>query len=147
MTNPARSQRSGVMSRRRALATLTATSALALMPITARAASEAAAKDFLDLSRKLTDKPDLGAHFANRMLTAFEAAGRGEGISALIDGADDPDLANDVVAAWYSGASPDPDSSTVLGYQEALMWRAIDYATPMAMCGGAMGHWGDPPAT
>ncbi|WP_162497380.1 sugar dehydrogenase complex small subunit [Roseovarius dicentrarchi] len=135
------------MNRRRALAALTATSALALVPIASRAASDAGAKDFLDLSRRLTGKSDLGAPFANRMLAAFESVGRGEGISALIDGADDPDLANDVVAAWYSGASPDPDSPTVLGYQEALMWRALDYATPMAMCGGAMGHWADPPAT
>lgn len=147
MAIPLRSHRFGVMSRRRALAALTATSALALMPITGRAASEAAAKSFLDLSRKVTGKSDLGEQFADRMLAAFETAGRSEGVAELIDGVDDPQLANDVVAAWYSGVSPDPDSSTVLAYQEALMWRALDYATPMAICGGAMGHWADPPAT
>ncbi len=124
MAIPLRSHRFGVMSRRRALAALTATSALALMPITGRAASEAAARSFLDLSRKMTGKSDLGEQFADRMLAAFETAGRGESVAALIDGGDDPQLANDVVAAWYSGVSPDPDSSTVLAYQEALMWRA-----------------------
>ncbi len=141
------SQRAGLMSRRRALAALTATSTLALMPWPRRASAEITGNAFLELSRQLTGKSDLGERMADRMLAAFDSAGRGQDVAALIDGADAHDLANDIVAAWYSGLSPDPDSSRVLSYRDALMWRALDYTKPMAVCGGAMGYWADPPST
>ena len=55
-------------------------------------------------------------------------------------------LANDVVAAWYSGLSPKPDATQVTGFNSALVWNALTYTKPWGSCGGNTGYWGDPPA-
>lgn len=101
---------------------------------------------FLQLSQNLTRKQGLSADIAAPMLEAFDAIGKGEEIAALINGGANPELTNNIVAAWYSGASPDPDSEEVVTYLDALMWQAMSYTKPMGVCGGATGYWADPPA-
>ncbi|MDF1609200.1 sugar dehydrogenase complex small subunit [Hoeflea sp. YIM 152468] len=103
--------------------------------------------DFLDLSIKLTGNPDLAAEDAAKMLQAFKSIGKAEELAALVEGNANPDLSNGIVAAWYSGVSPDPESNEVITYTEALMWPAMSYSKPMGYCGGATGYWADPPAS
>lgn len=135
----------GAMSRRQMLGALASTSTLALIPWPGRAAADNGSGSFLKLSQQLTGKSDLNEDIAARMLAAFQDAGRGDDIAAQLDGAEQAELADDIVAAWYSGVSPDPDSAEVVSYQDALMWDAMDYTKPMAVCGGTMGYWADPP--
>jgi hypothetical protein len=104
------------------------------------------AERFLALSERLTGKDDLSGDIATAMLEAFKATGRADELAALVDGADNQEPANEIVAAWYSGVSPDPDSNEVLTYTDALMWQAMSYTKPMGYCGGAMGYWAEPPA-
>lgn len=101
---------------------------------------------FLALSERLTRKDDISGDIATAMLEAFKATGRADELAALVDGADKQELTNEIVAAWYSGVSPDPDSNDVLTYTDALMWQAMSFTKPMGYCGGAMGYWAEPPA-
>lgn len=112
----------------------------------AASAAELDPEGFLALSERLTRKDDLSADIAASMLEAFRATGRAEDLSSLLNGSDNQDLANEIVAAWYSGVSPDPDSNDVLTYTDALMWQAMSFTKPMGYCGGAMGYWAEPPA-
>lgn len=126
--------------------TALAVSAFAQFPGKALAAT-VEADDFLDLSIKLTGHSDLALEDAAKMLQAFNAIGKGDELAALVDGNSNPDLSNAIVAAWYSGVSPDPESDEVITYTEALMWPAMSYTKPMGYCGGATGYWADPPAS
>ncbi|WP_417417859.1 sugar dehydrogenase complex small subunit [Hoeflea sp.] len=101
---------------------------------------------FVKLSEKLTGKQDLYPETAAKFLEAFRSAGKGSEIDALAEGADNEELANEIVAAWYSGVSPDPDSDEVVTYTDALMWEAMSFSKPMGYCGGEMGYWAEPPA-
>ncbi|MDO5758245.1 MAG: sugar dehydrogenase complex small subunit [Rhodobacterales bacterium] len=100
---------------------------------------------FLALSQKLVEQDDLTEEIAAEMLKAFVAAGREDDIAALSDGSDDDAVADEIVAAWYTGVSPDPDDPQVLAYTDALIWQAMDYRKPQAVCGGGVGYWGEPP--
>ena len=55
-------------------------------------------------------------------------------------------LANDVVAAWYSGIVTQGSQQKVVLYADALMWSAMSFTKPMGVCGGITGYWTDPPA-
>lgn len=112
----------------------------------AASAAELDPERFLALSERLTRKDDLSADLATSMLEAFKTTGKANDLTALANGDDNQDLANEVVAAWYSGVSPDPDSNDVLTYTDALMWQAMTFSKPMGYCGGAMGYWAEPPA-
>ncbi|MBM7070057.1 ribonucleotide-diphosphate reductase subunit alpha [Actibacterium sp. 188UL27-1] len=93
----------------------------------------------------MTGAGGLSDDIASDMLSAFEAAGKGSDIAALLDGEADRPLENEIVAAWYSGVSPNPDDDTVLTYTDALMWSAMTYTKPLGFCGGGMGYWTEPP--
>ncbi|MCY0096626.1 sugar dehydrogenase complex small subunit [Hoeflea ulvae] len=121
-----------------------AASAFAQFPNNAFAAT-IDADGFLELSKKLTGHSDLSADDALKMFEAFKAIGKGDDLAALAEGDADPELGNEVVASWYSGVSPDPDSEEVITYTEALMWPAMSYTKPMGYCGGETGYWADPP--
>ncbi len=109
-------------------------------------AAELDAETFLGLSQKLTGRQDLDADYAAEMLDAYRAIGKADDVAALADGAENPELANDIVATWYSGVSPDPESNEVITYTEALMWGAMSFTKPMGYCGGETGYWAEPPA-
>lgn len=136
------------MTRRGLLTAASATAVLAMGQWPSYAAAAGIEDDaFLKLSQKLTGADELSDDIAAKMLQAFTAAGEGDPIAALANGEENAELANKIVAAWYSGVSPDPDSTEVVAYTDALMWDAMTYTKPMAYCGGAMGYWADAPAS
>ena len=104
---------------------------------------------FLSLSARLTGVglADLDASAASSILAGFLALGRGGELDSL---AADPDattpLANDIVAAWYSGTYDTGAGLASFGLTHALLWNALDYTKPPGLCGGRTGHWADPPA-
>lgn len=100
---------------------------------------------FIALSKKQLGSASLSEDVAAKMLSAYTTMGKEDALADLANGKEDPDLANSVVAAWYTGESPDPDDLQVLDYTDALIWDAMDYTKPMAYCGGETGYWADPP--
>jgi ABC-type amino acid transport substrate-binding protein len=135
-----------MMTRRGLLSAASAASLVPLMQFPGRAfAAGFDVEAFLALSQKTLGQEDLPEEIAAPMLKAFAEIGRKDDLIALADGSEDATLSNDIVAAWYSGVSPNPDDLEVLTYTDALMWQAMDYTKPMAYCGGPMGYWAEPP--
>ncbi|SEK45753.1 Membrane bound FAD containing D-sorbitol dehydrogenase [Roseovarius nanhaiticus] len=134
------------MTRRSLLCAASSLPVLALAQWPARAlAAEFDVGAFLRLSQELTARDALSESIGADLLKAFAATDRAADLAALADGAEDDDLANAVVASWYSGISPDPEDTQVASYTEALMWDAMDFTKPQGMCGGGMGYWNDAP--
>lgn len=137
---------SATLTRRGLLSAVSAISVLSLSQWPGRVfASSLDVEAFLALSRKLIGRDDLSEDIAAEMLRAYASLDRMDKISALEEGEHAKDLADDIVAAWYTGESPDPDDLEVLTYTDALVWQALGYTKPMASCGGVMGYWADPP--
>jgi hypothetical protein len=137
---------SATLTRRGLLSAVSAMSVLSLSQWPERAfAAELDVDAFFALSQELVGQSDLSKDLATKMLSAFSASDRADRVSALAAGESDDELANSIVASWYTGESPDPDDLEVLTYTDALIWQAMDYTKPMAYCGGAMGYWADPP--
>ena len=116
---------------------------------------------FIAVSAGLTGVPAsaLDPVMAERLMAAFAAAGRGDELARLLaaetDTADNG-LSGDLIVAWYSGIHPvraadsgegsAPVRAELVGtYDEALIWTALDFARPQGVCGGAPGHWSQPP--
>jgi hypothetical protein len=66
----------------------------------------------------------------------LDAALRAQGLDAL---------ANELVAAWYSGVVKNGDSEQLVLYTDAYVWNAMTFSKPMGLCGGAFGYWSKPP--
>jgi hypothetical protein len=104
---------------------------------------------FLLLSARLTgvSLADLDASAARSILAGILALGRGGELDSL---AAEPDatapLANDIVAAWYSGTYDTGADLASFGLTHALLWKALDYTEPPGLCGGKTGHWAAPAA-
>lgn len=104
------------------------------------------ADGFLALSKKLIGQDDLDADFAGKILKSFDDGGMGADLAKLAAGgaADAKSkIANEVVAAWYTGVSP--DGKAVTDFNAALMWPAMSYTKPWANCGDGYGYWGEAP--
>ncbi len=85
---------------------------------------------------------------ARTLLGGFLATGRGADLERLVQSDTSvPDLANAIVAAWYSGLYQDANGEAVATYTDALLWNALSFTKPMGDCGGETGYWADPPAT
>ncbi len=137
---------SATLTRRRLLSAVSAISVLSLTQMPGRAfAANLDVEAFLALSQKLVGRDELIEEIAAEMLKAFAAAGRMDVISELAESNSNDAVADEIVAAWYTGESPDPDDPEVLTYTEALIWQAMDYTKPLAVCGGGVGYWGEPP--
>ena len=54
-------------------------------------------------------------------------------------------VANDLVAAWYSGIVTDGTRQSLVLYTDAYVWTAMTFSKPMGVCGGPTGYWADPP--
>ena len=52
-------------------------------------------------------------------------------------------VADDVVAAWYSGSYATAAGPAVAGYTDALLWQALSFTKPPGYCGGETGYWAD----
>jgi hypothetical protein len=75
-----------------------------------------------------------------RALTALVASTPASELDTAIAARKLDKIANDLVAAWYSGMV---DGKVVL-YTDALVWTAMAYSKPMGICGGVTGYWADP---
>jgi hypothetical protein len=152
---------------RRTLLKLLASSAVAghalRAPMLASAASDTGLQpaDFAALSSALTGYPVDDADLALHMAAAFDSPGQQAGLARLsrlltetpgtnfdaaLRASGLEPLANELVAAWNSGIVKTAQGEKVVAYTGALMWKAMSFAKPMGVCGGAFGHWADPPA-
>jgi hypothetical protein len=52
-------------------------------------------------------------------------------------------LADDIVAAWYSGSYATRNGLASFGLASALLWRALDFTKSPGLCGRATGYWAD----
>ena len=76
-----------------------------------------------------------------RLVAATPAAGLDEALRA--NGLEA--LANDLVAAWYSGIVTHGKVQELVLYIDAYVWSAMSFTKPMGMCGGMTGYWSEPP--
>ena len=104
---------------------------------------------FVALSEKLTETKDLDADIAKTLLGGFLATGNGAALATLVQEDADftsyTELANAIVAAWYSGIYDTGPGKAVADFSDALLWNALDFTKPWAECGGETGYWADPP--
>jgi len=105
--------------------------------------------DFLKVSARLTeaDAADLDPGAAKTILDGLVSIGRGPGLMLL---SEDPDVAagtvaDDIVAAWYSGVCDTDRGEALATFTGALVWSALDYTKPFGSCGGETGYWAEPP--
>ena len=139
--------------RRTLLQAFAALGASALAPHALAQAPEAAA--FARTTAALTGYPQPDPATAGKVMRALSTPQRASSLRALIalvasTPASELDaaiaarkldkVANDLVAAWYSGMV---DGKVVL-YTDALVWTAMAYSKPMGICGGVTGYWADP---
>ena len=135
-----------------------------LAPLSARATGAAAPQPlagFADASAALTGYPAPAHPDASKMLAAFATPERRAALMQLArvvgerrSGDLDSELraqglervADELVAAWYSGVVTNGNASRVVLYANAYMWSAMTFTKPMGRCGGATNHWADPPA-
>jgi hypothetical protein len=104
---------------------------------------------FRALSARLTgaDLTNLDANTAGKLLEGFIGLGRGPDLALL---AADPKLsagtvADDIVAAWYSGVYETQTGLAAIRLDKALLWDALDFTKPPGLCGGETGYWADAP--
>ncbi len=122
---------------------------MAVVPGQVRATSALTLEAFLKLSERLTGQSDLDSDLASRFLSAFEAEGEATALQDLVAQGDDTaeldDLANEIVAAWYTGIVAGGGGDQFVTYEDALIWNTLTFTKPLGYCGGEMGYWADPP--
>jgi hypothetical protein len=140
---------------RRALMRGAATATLALAcgafgGAQAQALAAPSLDSFMALSARITASTSLDKDMGQQILDALIATGQGDALGSIAAQPAPQDdrtaLANELVAAWYSGLSPSPGATEVTGFNSALVWTALTYTKPWGNCGGETGYWGDPPA-
>ncbi len=130
------------------IGTSTAATIAAGFPPVAHPAEAVTLEEFRALSARLTgaDVASLDATAAAKLLDGFISLGRGPDLAAL---AADPaastgKLANDIVAAWYSGRYASHTGPATIDLNHALLWGALDFTKPPGVCGGDTGYWAKP---
>ena len=104
---------------------------------------------FRSLSARLTgfSREEIDPELASDMMEGLRAAGRGDELDHWLGtGTGSGDLAREITVAWYSGIHPGAAGKSLRAYDEALVWRALDFARPPGRCGMAPGDWSKPPA-
>ena len=129
-------------------------------------------RDFLELSRFVTGKPELPESVGRRLLALYKSApDRLEDVSELQrritapNGSDAPSIdfdgwmhsagpaedalrrtARQLLEQWYTGIYEDGRQILVFSYEDALMYRPCAEVHPVpTRCGGEMGFWSKPP--
>ena len=115
-------------------------------PAALYAAAPVTLDEFLVVSKALTEAADLDPDMGTKLLGGFLATGHGDALASLVAGKIEPELANAIVAAWYSGVYDGGQGSAVAGFEQALLWPAMTFTKPFADCGGETGYWSEPPA-
>jgi len=128
-----------------------ALSAASAFPFFAGANETITVDEFRALSARLTGASltDLNATAAAKLLDGFLSMERGADLARLAadPGARAGPLADDIVAAWYSGNYQTAAGLASIGLPSALLWDALNYTKPSGFCGGLTGYWGDAPQT
>ncbi|MCY3817568.1 MAG: sugar dehydrogenase complex small subunit [Gammaproteobacteria bacterium] len=106
---------------------------------------------FRALSARLTGFPaaSLDPALAGELLDALRATGEGAGLDDLPDGTADAalgSLAEQIIAAWYSGIHPTANGPAARAYREALVWQALEFAHAPGYCSTELNDWNRPPA-
>jgi Membrane bound FAD containing D-sorbitol dehydrogenase len=126
-----------------------ALSAASAIPLFAGAKGIITVEEFRALSARLTgaNLTDLNATAAAKLLDGFLSTGRGEDLTRLAadPGAKAGPLADDIVAAWYSGNYRTAAGLASIGLPGALLWDALNFTKPSGFCGGLTGYWGEAP--
>jgi Membrane bound FAD containing D-sorbitol dehydrogenase len=129
-------------------------------------------RDFLELSRCVTGKPELPETVGRRLLALYKSApDRLKGVSefhrriAALNGSEAPSIdfdawmhsagpaedalrrtARQLLEQWYTGIYEDGRQTLVFSYEDALMYRPCAEVHPVpTRCGGEMGFWSKPP--
>ena len=127
-----------------------ATALTAGFPLPVAAQETVTVDQFRALSARLTGAAvsDLDAAMAGKLLDAFLSMGREPALRRLAAdrGLSAGPVADDIVAAWYSGTYKTPAGLAVAGFTDALLWNALDFTKPPGECGGETGYWADPPS-
>jgi Membrane bound FAD containing D-sorbitol dehydrogenase len=104
--------------------------------------------EFRALSAKLTgvDAASLDPTAATKLLDGFLSLGHGPDLAALASehGTDTGPLANEIVAAWYSGRYASRAGPATINLNQALLWTVLDFTKPPGDCGGETGYWAKP---
>jgi len=104
---------------------------------------------FLGLSEQLTEAKGLDPGVAKTLLGGFLATGNGAALAEMVADektfASHTELANAIVAAWYSGIYDTGKGQAVADFTGALLWTALDFTKPWAECGGDTGYWAEAP--
>ena len=111
-------------------------------PLRSAAEKSITVAQFRNLSLRVTGAglSDLDPTTAAKLLDGFMSMGRGAELADLItSGATSGALANDIVAAWYSGAYQTAAGLAEFNLPDALVWDVLDYTKPPGLCGGAIG--------
>lgn len=104
---------------------------------------------FVTLSEGLTETKSLDGDVAKTLLGGFLATGNGAALAEMV--ADEKtftshtELANAIVAAWYSGVYDTGKGQAVSDFTGALLWDALDFTKPFGECGGTTGYWAEAP--
>jgi hypothetical protein len=121
---------------------------VAVVPLPAPAQDTVTVDQFRALSARLTGVAvaDLNATAAGKLLAAFISMGHGRDLARLAadPGVTGGTLANDIVAAWYSGSYTTRAGAAAIDLTQALLWNALDFTKPRGVCGGATGYWAEP---
>lgn len=139
------------ISRRAALLGTASLAALAACPFVTHAEVPISLEQFRALSARLTDfRPtDLNAAAAGDLLDSFITRGLGPDLATLAaaPAMSAGQLADDIVAAWYSGTYKTAAGQASFGLTRALLWHALDFTKPPGLCGTAPAAWAAPPET
>lgn len=147
--------------RRALLKMLVAAPLVTIDPLARAATAENGSVAFGQTSQALTGFASPSASDTNAMFGAFATTDRRAALARLAKIVADtpPDrldealrtnsldrLAEDLVAAWYSGIVTNGKVQRLVLYTDAYMWSAMSFTKPMGVCGGVTGYWKDPPA-
>jgi len=130
---------------------LLSAAAAAALPAQALAAEQGVSvKDMLRLSSVLLRKPEsvLFSSIAQRILDVYKGLGMTAQLRALSqDPSANPELAAEIISAWYSGEIATKAGTVVVTYNNALLWQTADFLHPQGNCGGSMNYWTSAPTT
>jgi hypothetical protein len=137
------------ISRRSIILGGTSAATLALgFPLRSAARDTVTVDEFRSLSARLTEArvSDLNMTAAAKLLDGFLSMGRGAELAALIaGGASSGALAEEIIAAWYSGSYATAAGLAAFNLTDALVWNALDFTKAPGLCGGGTGYWAAPP--
>lgn len=137
---------------RRALVLTSLFSASFPWPLAVRAhaaRTQVSMDDFVALAAHLSGRAaaTLDHDMASRILQVLVQQGKADGLLSLIkDSTSNPELANDVLAAWYSGQVTTQSGTSSIGFPHALVWSAAPFLHVPGTCGGATNYWANAPA-